>query len=100
MLSFYFQLAIERLTQSSLSVEGTKSELLWLDIVWSLSVLQKVTPVHLESVLSSEFYNRLLCKCFITGAAKLKYFRIKYVDYGQCSPRKFAMAKFSNFTSI
>lgn len=55
-----YNLIIERLTQESLSVEKSKSELLWLDVVWSLSVLNKVQVSHLKSVLSSDFYNRLL----------------------------------------
>ena len=61
-MSVSFQLIIERLTQKSLSTEPTKGELLWLDVVWSLSVLQKANADHLKSVLSAEFYNKILCE--------------------------------------
>ncbi len=36
--------------------------MIWLDVVWSLSMLGKQTESHLSSVLSPEFYNKLLCK--------------------------------------
>ena len=39
-------------------------ENVWLDTVWSLTVLGKVTHEQLESVLNSTFYNVILCKTF------------------------------------
>ena len=38
------------------------SELIWLDVVWSLAVLEKHNGEQLASVLSPEYYNKLLCK--------------------------------------
>ena len=40
-------------------------ENVWLDTVWSLTVLGKVTHDQLESVLNSTFYNVILCKKFL-----------------------------------
>ena len=37
-------------------------ENVWLDTVWSLTVLGKVTHDQLQSVLNSNFYNVILCK--------------------------------------
>lgn len=37
-------------------------ELVWLDVVWSLVVLGKHSHAQLASVLSPEFYNKILCK--------------------------------------
>ena len=37
-------------------------ESVWLDTVWSLTVLGKVTHNQLQSVLNSNFYNVILCK--------------------------------------
>ena len=41
-----------------------KAEVKWLNIVWSMVILNKAPHNWLESVLSSEFYNRLLCKFY------------------------------------
>ncbi len=38
------------------------SELIWLDVVWSLAVLDKHEHQQLASVLSPEYYNKLLCE--------------------------------------
>jgi len=40
--------------------ELPRSELVWLDIVWSLVVLGRASHSHLESVLNSEFQNAIL----------------------------------------
>jgi len=46
----------QQLTPSSSSLPPT----VWLDTVWSLTLLGQATPVHLESVLNPEFNNSLL----------------------------------------
>ena len=53
---------MNRLNQATVEQEAISGELVWLNIVWSLAVLNKALPQHLESVLTPEFYNKLLCK--------------------------------------
>ena len=43
-------------------VADTLPEHVWLDTVWSLTVLNKVTSEQLQSVLNPIFYNVILCK--------------------------------------
>lgn len=50
----------DQLTQSALESEASKSDIMWLDVVWSLAVLNMATPAHFESVLSTDFYNQIL----------------------------------------
>ena len=56
-----YEAAIQNITQSKLEedLQG-KSEVMWLNIVWSMTILKKASHHHFESVLSSEFYNKLL----------------------------------------
>ncbi len=44
--------------------EGSGSEVIWLDVVWSLAVLKRCSAEQLSSVLSHDYYNKLLCKNF------------------------------------
>ena len=56
-----YEAVIQNLSQSKLQEElQGKSEVMWLNIVWSMAILNKAPHHHLNSVLSSEFYNRLL----------------------------------------
>ena len=55
-----YQAVIDNLTQATIAENVPNSEVVWLNVVWSLAVLNKTLPHHLESVLSSEFYNKLL----------------------------------------
>ena len=38
----------------------------WLDTVWSLTVLGRVTPQQVQSVLDSSFSNNILCKYLVS----------------------------------
>ena len=58
----FFQLLGESLTPETMGDGGGSWEHIWLDVVWALSVLDKQTDTQLASVLSSDFYNKLLCK--------------------------------------
>jgi hypothetical protein len=57
----HLQEILQRVTFESVKKDNS-SELIWLDVVWSLSVLGKQSSTHLETVLSSDFYNKLLCQ--------------------------------------
>ena len=53
---------LEHVSQQLKNVSDTLPEHVWLDTVWSLTVLGKVTSEQLESVLNPVFYNVILCK--------------------------------------
>lgn len=54
----------QRLTREkvfqSLGSFGPKHDLLWLDLVWSMCILNKATPELLATVLSPDFYNKII----------------------------------------
>ena len=53
---------LDHVSQELKHVSDTLPEHVWLDTVWSLTVLGKVTSEQLESVLNPVFYNVILCK--------------------------------------
>ena len=55
----------------------TAKEVMWLNIVWSMTILNKAPHKCWASVLTTEFYNRLLCK-FNKSYPKLKNFNTYY----------------------
>ena len=46
----------------SLSLDLGQPEQVWLDTVWSITILGRATPHHLQSVLTPTFHTSLLCK--------------------------------------
>ena len=46
----------------SLSLDLGQPEQVWLDTVWSITILGRATPHHLQSVLTPAFHTSLLCK--------------------------------------
>lgn len=56
-----YEAVIRNLTQASIENDASdKLEATWLNIVWSLAILKKAPHHFLESVLNSDFYNKLL----------------------------------------
>ena len=53
---------LDHVSQQLKNMSDTLPEHVWLDTVWSLTVLGKVTSEQLESVLNPVFYNVILCK--------------------------------------
>lgn len=47
-------------TAAALKPSDVKNAQLWLDVVWSLAILNEMKPVHVGSVLNQEFLDRLL----------------------------------------
>ena len=57
-------------------LKSTLSELVWLDSVWSLSVLGLANKDHLESVLNPQFQNVVLLNNNKTLGSSLKLLNI------------------------
>jgi len=55
-----FEIIMQRITPEKVKSFGAKHDLLWLDFVWSLCILNKATPELLTTVLSPEFYNKII----------------------------------------
>ena len=54
-------------------VADTLPEHVWLDTVWSLTLLNKVTSEQLQSVLNPIFYNVILCKYKVSESVQRNY---------------------------
>ena len=61
-VSEIFQVILQRITRDKVKEFGPKHDLLWLDFVWSFCILNKATNEMLASVLSPDYYNKILCK--------------------------------------
>jgi hypothetical protein len=61
------------------SPQDTPSLIAWLDVVWSLAVLSRVTSALVASVLDPEFIAKLEAANSLSVAAKLKLLNINAV---------------------
>ena len=63
---FEIQAVIQNLTldniKASVERKETVADVMWLNIVWSMTILNKAPHKYVESVLSNDFFNRILCK--------------------------------------
>ncbi|KAJ8909663.1 hypothetical protein NQ315_003723 [Exocentrus adspersus] len=89
-----FEVIIPQLTPSEAS-----KPLIWLDIVWSLTLLNQASSDHIESVLSTDFLDKLQVNP-LTISAQLKLLNIdgaaKYLINGYKGPRLLSSSPIRN----